>query len=121
MFTNDKKSIIQLPNKECIDRKFDNALVMEREYQEKYVNLVMNDTRVGILLAYVISEMDEKNELISDFGTIAVNLNWSKTTVARAVKTLKEQYSDLIVISKFHNVSKFTIDKTKCFKSIVSE
>ena len=101
MFTNDKKNIIHLPNKECIDRNFDNALVMEREYQEKYVNLVMNDTRVGILLAYVISEME--------------------TTVARAVKTLKEQYSDLIVISKFHNVSKFTIDKTKCFKSIVSE
>lgn len=108
---------ILLPDGTCMRRLYERALVMESGYQARYEELLENDTKEGIVLVYIISKMDKSNELICDLGTIAKDLKYSKASVARAVKLLKEKYSDLVTVGKFHGISKFTVDKEKCIKA----
>lgn len=109
---------ILLPDGTYTNRQYDKALVMEQDYQSRYEEILMNDTREGIVLVYVISQMNDDNEFICDMNTIAKALNYSRASVARAIKLFKEKYSDLVTVGKFHGTNKFTIDKNKCFKSI---
>lgn len=112
------KNKILLPDGTYMDRCYDRALIMEQHYQERYEECLMNDTREGIVLVYIISQMNDDNEFICDMNTIAKALNYSRASVARAIKLFKEKYADLVTVGKFHGVSKFSIDKNKCFKSI---
>lgn len=108
---------IRLPDGTNIARRYEKALVMESNYRIRYEELLMNHTREGMVLVYIISEMNEDGVLICDFETIASAIDYSRSSVIRAVKLLKEQYSDLVTVGKFHNISKFTVDPAKCFKA----
>ena len=96
------------------ERKYENAIIME---QERYEELLMNDTREGMVLAFIISKMDDENELVCSLDTIAQALHYSKASVARAIRLFRERYTDLVTIGKVGNTSRFTIDRNRCFKA----
>lgn len=113
---------ILLPNGFYIEKEYERSLIMSAEYSERYKEFIMNDTREAVVLIYIIMNMNEDNELICSFSEISEGLkkkgtSYSLASVARAIKMLKEKYSDLVTIGKFHGVSKFMIDKKKCFKA----
>jgi hypothetical protein len=110
---------ILLPDGTYMERRYDRALIMDVDYQERYREILMTNTREGVVLAYIISQMNDDNEFVCDFDTLAKALKYSRASVARAVKLFKENYNDLVTVGKSHGVSRFTIDKTKCFKSVV--
>ena len=112
-----KKNKILLPDGTYMERLYEKALVMEAGYQERYEQLLMENTREGMVLVYIHSNMNENGELISDLGTIAEALTCSKATVARAVSLFKEKFADLVTVDKFHGISKFVVDTTRCFKA----
>lgn len=109
---------ILLPDGTFQEREYVNALLMEQTYQSRYEEMMMSNTREGTVLTYIISKMNEENELVCSLDTIAKALNYSKASVSRAIKLFKNQYEDLVTISKVGNISQFKIDKSRCFKSI---
>lgn len=111
------KKRILLPDGTYMKRIYERALVMELGYQERYEELLTNNTKEGIVLVYIIAHMDGNNELVCSLGTIAKDLKYSSASVARAVSLLKEKYSDLVTVGSFHGISKFTVDKQKCIKA----
>lgn len=112
-----KNNRILLPDGTFQERQYENALIMERGYQERYEELLMNDTREGMVLAFIISKMDDENELVCSLDTIAQALHYSKASVARAIRLFRERYTDLVTIGKVGNTSRFTIDRNRCFKA----
>lgn len=112
-----KKNRIILPDGTTMKREYERALVMEVGYQARYKEMLLNDTREGLVLVYIISKMDSNNELICDIDTIAKDLKYSRVSVARAIKLLKEKYSDLVTVGKFHGINKFIVDKERCIKA----
>ena len=81
-----KNNRILLPDGTFQERQYENALIMEHGYQERYEELLMNDTREGMVLAFIISKMDDENELVCSLDTIAQALHYSKASVARAIR-----------------------------------
>ena len=77
-----KNNRILLPDGTFQERQYENALIMEHGYQERYEELLMNDTREGMVLAFIISKMDDENELVCSLDTIAQALHYSKASVA---------------------------------------
>ena len=112
-----KNNRILLPDGTFQERQYENALIMEHGYQERYEELLMNDTREGMVLAFIISKMDDENELVCSLDTIAQALHYSKASVARAIRLFRERYTDLVTIGKVGNTSRFTIDRNRCFKA----
>lgn len=95
-----------------------NALVMESSYQDRLNELFSTSkTKAGTVLMFILHEMNENNEFVSNLDNIADALQCSRMTVARAVAQLREQYSDLVTVSRKGIVSKFVIDKNKCFRA----
>lgn len=113
-----KSNQILLPDGTFQERKYENALIMEQAYQKRYEHMMMNNTREGTVLTYIISKMDDENELVCSLDAIAKALNYSKASVSRAIKLFKSQYEDLVTISKAGKTNQFKIDKNRCFKSI---
>lgn len=111
---NDK---ILLPNGRAIERKYEKALIMDEAYQNRYEELIMSNTKGGAVLMYVHSKMDKNGKLVSNLDCIAEALNFSRSTVARAVAFLKDEFSDLVAVDKQHNVSRFSVDTRRCFKA----
>ncbi len=112
-----KTNKILLPDGTYQERLYEKALVMELGYQERYEELLMNNTREGIVLAYIISQMNESGEYTGTLNTIAKAIKYSCASVARAVKLFREKYADLVTVDTSHGVSKFIIDTNKCFKA----
>lgn len=108
---------IIMPDGTSQKRLYDKAIVMESRFQERYEEMLMHDTREGMVLVYVINQMNEQGELISDLNTIAEALRFSKASVTRAIRVLKDKYNDIVAIGKFHGISKFTVDTNRCFKA----
>lgn len=112
-----KRNRIPLPDGGSMERLYDRALVMERGYQERYEELLMQHTKEGVVLVYIHSNMDETGVLVSDLDTIAKALKCSRTRISRAISLLKQKYEDLVRVEKFRNTSKFVVDMTRCFKA----
>lgn len=113
-----KSEKILLPNGKYVDRLYENALIMEIGYQNRFDEMFFgSDTKAGAILMYIMQKMDENNEFVSNLDNIAKALRYSRATVSRVVKLFKEKYSDLVTVSKQGVVSKFTIDKNRCFKA----
>ena len=111
------KNRIPLPDGGSMERLYDRALIMENSYQERYEELLMNNTKEGVVLVYIHSNMDKTGVLVSDLDTIAKVLGCSRTRISRAVSLLKERYSDLVRVEKYRNTSKFVVDTARCFKA----
>lgn len=113
-----KDKMILLPNGDCLERLYENALIMEDGYQDRLDEMFFgNDTKAGLILMYIIREMDEDNVFVSNLDDIANAVRYSRATVSRAVKVLREKYSDLVTVGKEGTKSKFSIDKNRCFKA----
>lgn len=117
-----KNDMILLPNGTYLEREYENAIVMAKDYEMRYNEFIFTDTRESVVLIYIIMNMNENNVLVCSLNDISKGLkekgaNYSLTSISRAVKLLKEKYNDLVFVSKFHGISKFTIDKNKCFKA----
>lgn len=116
-----KKGMILLPNGKYMKREYRKALVMEKGYEERYMEFVYNHTPESVVLIYIIQQM-ENNEYTASYKKISDGLSkkgisYSVTSVARAVRLIKEQYSDLVTVIKTNGTNKFIIDKNRCFKA----
>lgn len=112
-----KDKMILLPNGEYMERLYENALIMEVGYQSRLEEMLFNDTKEGAVLLYIIRSMNENNELVCNLDVIANAMHCARATVTRAVRVFKEKYSDLVTVGREGVVSKFTIDKNRCFKA----
>lgn len=108
---------ISLPDGTFVPRLYDRALVMEKGYQDRYNNLMITNTLAGLVLTCIHQQMNVDGEFITDLNTIAKKIGHSRNTVTIAVQSLKNEFADLVAVEKFHGITKFIVDTTKCFKA----
>lgn len=113
---------ILLPDGNYQERLYDKALVMDDTYQERYYELMYENSRAGIILLFVHSHMNEDGEVIASYESILDflqknNIKYSYATAIRAVKIIKQKYSDLVQIDRFKGTNRFIVDKNRCFVS----
>lgn len=68
-----------------------NFVMLFRNEISSIVNLQKEDAKAGVLFMFFIEHMDRENALIVSIETIAELLEWSRPTVCRKIKFLKDK------------------------------
>ena len=68
-----------------------NFVMLFRNEISSIVNLQKEDAKAGVLFMFFIEHMDRENALIVSIETISELLEWSRPTVCRKIKILKEK------------------------------
>lgn len=68
-----------------------NFVMLFRNEISSIVNLQKEDAKAGVLFMFLLEHMDRENALIVSIETIAELLKWSRPTVCRKIKFLKEK------------------------------
>lgn len=68
-----------------------NFVMLFRNEISSIVNLQKEDAKAGVLFMFLLEHMDRENALIVSIETISELLEWSRPTVCRKIKFLKEK------------------------------
>ncbi len=111
------KNKIPLPCGGVVERQFENALLMDIRYRERYEELLMDNTREAMVLIFVLTHMDKCGKLTTNFTSLTKSLHCSRLTINNAIAFLQEKYEDLVSIKRKHGAIDFSVDTNRCFKA----
>ena len=68
-----------------------NFIMLFRNEMSSIMNLQKEDAKAGVLFTFFLEHMDRENALIVSIETISELLEWSRPTVCRKIKFLKDK------------------------------
>lgn len=108
---------MRLPNGNSVRKQYKHPLFLTTRFRERVEHLVAHHPREVAVLVFIIDAMDENGVYKGTRETIASGVGCSQMTVSRVIRLLKDEYSDLLTITKLNSSgNRFEINASECFK-----